>query len=198
LILSVENLSYSHSPGQKALVSGLSFHVKENELCLISGPNGLGKSTLLKVLMGQIPALSGKINWERSCSKAYLPQLENMEFHLPITLGDALELVKKGEKVSEDYDKILPSSLWSRPWNTSSGGERKRTLITRLLIQKPHILILDEPMNHLDPESRKLVMDAFRDFLKNGHSAIILVSHGGLTSQEKEGIVFKEIALLAH
>lgn len=185
-LLSVSNLAYGY-PG-KTLGSGIHFELESGQLCLIGGPNGAGKSTLLKVLLGRLPARAGNIETSlRRTQVAYIPQIENTEIHLPMTLGDVLT-VSGGEaptpaRISEIG--LLTENHLTLAWNTASGGERKRTLLTRALLRNPKLLILDEPMNHLDETSRFIVISALKKFVTEADGrAIILVSHGGLSESE--------------
>ena len=122
-------------------------------------------------------------------SVAYIPQLENTEVHLPLTLRDVLAISQK----HLDWAKALSFGLLNkehlnRAWNTASGGERKRTLLTRALLQNPAILILDEPFNHLDEKSRDAMAQAMVNFLipTDSPRAIIMVSHQGLGAREEK------------
>lgn len=189
-LIHATQLTYG-TPTGKALASELTFQLHAGQILIITGPNGSGKSTLLKVLMGQVRPFRGRCEVTVSRKKiGFLPQLQNTEFHLPLTLLDVLE-ISAGNKI--EPREIIEIGLLDRAhlqlaWNTASGGERKRTLLTRLLLQKPSLLLLDEPMNHLDTESRKRVQRALSEYLsiagpiaqagaRNSERAIALVSH---------------------
>lgn len=181
-LIDVSAVAYG-APGGKVLARDLSIRIEAGELLLVTGANGSGKSTLLRVLLEQLKPLAGsvKLSVERS-RIALLPQLQNTEFHLPLTLRDVLEISMK-RPVAEA--EIIALGLLDRDqldlgWNSASGGERKRTLLTRLLLASPKLLLLDEPMNHLDQESRERVRCAIVDFLRDDRRAprgVVLVSH---------------------
>lgn len=186
-LLSVENLQV-RTPEGRELASGVSFALPPGKCVVISGPNGSGKSTLLKSLLGLAPVKVGCVRYSIDMSEVgYLPQFGNMRFHLPLTLGDLLDhspFVSQGS-VSQGTDQAIQEGLISpdllrRSWNTASGGERQRTLITRALLRKPRVLALDEPLNHLDPDSRRICLRLLSDFLKGANgvaNSIVMISH---------------------
>jgi len=169
----------------RILSQHLTFQVNTSEILLVSGPNGVGKSTLLRVLLGYQKPLRGSVSIQVPHQRVgYLPQLQNTDFHLPLTLRDILDTATHH---AIDDQEILDCELLSQEhlnlsWKTASGGERKRTLITRILLQDPDLLVLDEPMNHLDPSSRFQVAKALEHFVtrpsKRGTGrSVIIISH---------------------
>lgn len=169
--VSADRLAYG-TPDGRRLAENLSFEVPAGHLGLVRGPNGCGKSTLLRVLLGLHPIVSGRVSVDGRT--AFLPQLENSELHLPFRLGD---LASAGA--------LLDPSQLSLGWNTASGGERKRALLTRALAKNPKVLLLDEPMNHLDEKSRIAVLDVLRHTLDAG-AAAVMVCHQGLRPEEEK------------
>lgn len=194
-IYTLDNVAYA-TPDGRMLQSGISARVSSGQLFLISGPNGSGKSTLLKAILGKMRVSRGTLLCSIHDSEiAFLPQLENTEVHLPVTLRDVLQIAR-----SASDDVILAIGLLRREqlgsaWNTASGGERKRTLLTRAILSHPSVLILDEPMNHLDSESRKVMIAALAKFLNfsNANRAVVMVCHQGLHDDERK--LFDVVAL---
>jgi len=187
-VFEASRLAYG-TPDGRVLQEQLSFKVKPGQLLLITGGNGCGKSTLLRILLGKNDPMQGTVHMGLPFSTvAYIPQLENTEIHLPLTLRDVLGISQR----KLDWAKALSFGLLSEAhlhhaWNTASGGERKRTLLTRALLQNPQVLVLDEPFNHLDEKSREAMAQAMVNFLavKTSPRAIIMVSHQGLGSGEE-------------
>jgi len=186
--MKVTNLGYAIAG--KTILNNLCVELRSGQLLFITGPNGAGKSTLLKVLLGQFPRKSGDIRFFVPMDRiGYIPQLANTETHLPLTLRDVLKISVDGLL---NLDAIFKLALIENRdldlrWNTASGGERKRVLLTRALIKDPALLILDEPLNHLDSDSRTRTISALRDFLQSPNGlpkALILVSHDGFSSSE--------------
>ncbi len=179
-MLLLENLTYG-APNGKILARDIRLKMNEGELLFITGSNGAGKSTLLRVLVGHARAAAGSFAWSIPREAiAYLPQLQSMAFHLPLTLWDVLQISYKG-RLQEDAVLrwgLLEKSQLRLAWNTASGGEKKRTLLTRALLHDPKVLILDEPLNHLDRKSRERVSRLLDEFMGlDGKRSIVLVSH---------------------
>ena len=184
-LIEATELTYRTASG-RILASGLSFRLDPHELLLISGPNGSGKSTLLKVLLCQFPLRQGVVRCTVPQERmALIPQMQNMEFHLPMTLWDMLEI-----SVPDPLDitsvleiGLLTEKQLSVSWNTASGGERQRAMLTRALLQRPSLLLLDEPLNHLDEESGQHLLAALSRFLHDRKAeprGVVLVSHAGI------------------
>ncbi len=201
-LIAVKDLSTATHDG-RILSQSLNFSVSPGQIILVSGPNGIGKSTLLKTLIGNLKPKRGKIELNLPFSRiGYLPQLQNTDFHLPVTLRDILEAsCHHSLSVEEILSwQLLSEAQLDLSWKTASGGERKRTLLTRTLLAKPDILVLDEPMNHLDVQTRLLVENAIQKFVElpqtNGRKrAVLLVSHEKSLSQLVNHPSFSRILL---
>lgn len=187
-------LTYS-TPGGRCLQRGLEFGLTRGQLLLVQGDNGTGKSTLLKVLLGHWRADRGEIRVAPGTRVEFLPQMENLEVHLPLTLGDVLWM-GTGHTEEDQVEQwgLLSAESLDRSWNTASGGERKRALLTRALLANPDLLVLDEPMNHLDPDSRLAMLQSLQRFLGRGGAAI-LVCHRGLESGERGQFSCQDLVL---
>ncbi len=181
--LTVENLEWA-APGGRTLGKELSFTLAPGQVLWIRGPNGSGKSTLIHTLLGDIKPRSGRVINALGFDRiGYLPQVQNRECHLPLTLGEVIELAHNGAKARATVQTfgLLEASRLNLAWNRASGGERQRTLLLRELAAQPALLFLDEPLNHLDEASRKLIQETIADLLEKPEApALVLVSHEGL------------------
>jgi len=189
-LLNATDLAFA-TPAGLELHRGLSFKLMPGHILLITGENGSGKTTLLRLILGQQSPTHGQLFCRVNPSQiAYLPQLQNIQFHLPATLGDILNISRPSNaSLQETLSlKLLTEHHLKMPWNTASGGERQRLLMTRALLAAPKLLILDEPLNHLDLKSKKQLAQAFKDFLEtpNQERGIVLVSH--VTPDELESL----------
>jgi iron complex transport system ATP-binding protein len=195
-MIKVEHVS--HSLGCKTVLRNLDFHLHENDFVLIFGPNGAGKSTLLKILAGIIVAEKGDVyigqkNISRYTKKelatqvAYLPQFD--DFNLPLLVKDILlsgrypyQALFKGysrrdyELVDRSIERFALQDYVGRNMQTLSGGERKKVLLASAFIQDVPIVLLDEPLNFLDPAGAGQVMRMLREMQAMGKT-IVLVSH---------------------
>jgi ABC-type cobalamin/Fe3+-siderophores transport system ATPase subunit len=187
-----------HSLGRKSILQNVDFFVHENDFVLIFGPNGAGKSTLLKLLAGILVATGGDIfigrknilhysKKELATQLAYLPQLD--EFSLPILVRDILlsgrypyqSFFKKYSR--QDYEifektieRFALADYVDRNMQTLSGGERKKVLLASAFIQDVPLILLDEPLNFLDPAGAMQVINMLKEMHNQGKT-ILLVSH---------------------
>jgi iron complex transport system ATP-binding protein len=195
-MITVSGLSYSI--GEKPILQEIDFSVRENDFILIFGRNGAGKSTLLKALAGIVPAQKGFVaiqgknthdysRRELATMLSYLPQFD--EFVLPMLVKDILlsgrypyrSLFQKFShcdhaKFQEAVEYFSLAELVNRNILTLSGGERQKVMLATALIQDVPIILLDEPMNFLDPASIFQMIKMLRGLHGMGKT-ILLVSH---------------------
>jgi len=177
-------------------VNNLSMTVKDGEFVNIVGPNGGGKTTLAKSILGLIKTKNGSIGIYGSNNRknrkliGYVPQKAETEKDFPITVTQAVEtaFLKAGlnpfKKLKEDEKsnvteclKLLGlEDLADRQINQLSGGEFQRLLIARALCRKPRLLLLDEPTANIDPHSAQKIMEILEKINSDG-CTIILISH---------------------
>ncbi len=173
-VMKITNLSMGF--GQKKLFEGLDFLVKKNDRLLIIGPNGCGKSTLIKILMKTLPPLTGKVENGYNVEIGYYDQ-ENQNLDPNKTVID--ELWDHYPTLPEQ--KIRSTLAWFNFFGEDvfktvkmlSGGERARLTLSKLILSHMNLLILDEPTNHLDIDSREALESALEEF----DGTIIAVSH---------------------
>ena len=171
--------------GGQALFEKTSFTLNPGRLLHITGPNGIGKSTLIQRLVHLAKPDFGTLEYGFSRNQVgFLPQLHNMGFAIPLNLRNVLEMESSG-KVSEETALqigLMRKEFFRLMWNSASGGERQRTLMTRLLLSEPKLLILDEPFNHLDIEVKQSILNVLEEFLEadKGRGAIIVTHEENL------------------
>ncbi len=171
--LIVNNLSFSY-PNSKELFHNLSFLINRKERFLIVGENGVGKSTLLKLLMNILTPKEGTIYFGSKTDVAYYAQ-EQEELNRD---KNVLENIDDGTYSLKEIRTILGSFLFHgddvfKQANVLSPGERARIALCKTMIKRANLLLLDEPTNHLDPDTQKIIGENFSSY--NG--TIILVSH---------------------
>ena len=172
-VLTIKGLSKSF--GQRALFSGVDLEVVGGERIALLGDNGTGKSTLIKILMGEEGPDEGKIRMGPTVKIGYLPQiihfdhperslLDTMLYELDCTAQTARNRLASFKFRGEDVFK---------PVSALSGGEQSRLRLCMLMDEKINLLILDEPTNHLDIQSREWIEEAVEEYEGN----LLFVSH---------------------
>ena len=169
-------MNSSLSIGGKILVNNLSFEIRRGDKVGIVGKNGMGKSTLLKLLLGEIEHTNGKILWAENVKRFYFDQELKM-----LNTGDSVMdfLHNRFASLTDgEVRKVLASVLFSgenvfKPVNVLSGGEKVKLMFAIMVLTKANVLILDEPTNHLDLNSKEVLESALNDYT----GTIILVSH---------------------
>jgi ABC-type Mn2+/Zn2+ transport system ATPase subunit len=175
--------------GNKVIHRNINIEIEKNDFIGLVGPNGSGKTTFLKTLLGNIKPLSGLIE-KNGVTFGYVPQRDTVQPLLPYTVHDVvmmgryslMGLLKKPsnsdeEKVEECMEKVGIAQLKNQNYNSLSGGQRQRTLIARALAVRPDVLILDEPTNGMDTPSHYSLLNLISDLHLNRNLTVLLVSH---------------------
>ncbi len=177
-ILRVNGLEVSVGEGEneKKLIDNVSFEVRRGEKIAIIGPNGIGKSTILKLLQGKIPRRSGKINWADNVKISYYEQ-ENTHLNYRNTVVEELHR-RFPRDTEQSIRSLLGKVLFTgenvlKPVSVISGGERAKLCFAIMMHERGNVLILDEPTNHLDLPTKEVLEDALDTF----DGTIIFVSH---------------------
>ncbi|MBD5132686.1 MAG: ABC-F family ATP-binding cassette domain-containing protein [Clostridiales bacterium] len=171
--LEVRNLTFGYD-GKQNLYDGLSFILNPDERFLIVGENGVGKSTLLKLIMGILHPKNGEIVFSKKTEIAYYAQ----ELELLDENKTVLENTESTGYTDIQHRNLLGNFLFSgdsvfKKVSVLSPGEKARISLCKLLLERANLLILDEPTNHLDPDTQAVIGENFRDYT----GTILLVSH---------------------
>jgi ATPase subunit of ABC transporter with duplicated ATPase domains len=164
--------------GEKEVLPGVSLQVSRGDRLVIMGPNGIGKSTLLKILMGQLPADQGKVEWGYETRPGYFAQDHHEQLSDPDRsaeqwLWDFCPGANRGFVRGALGAMLFSGDAAEKRLAALSGGEAARLVFSRLSLEQPNVLVLDEPTNHLDLESIEALVVA----LQNYEGTLILVSH---------------------
>ncbi|KZE48540.1 ABC-F family ATP-binding cassette domain-containing protein [Rossellomorea marisflavi] len=174
-VLHVNDLTIGYGDGE-AIASHIDFSIKKGDSIALVGPNGIGKSTLLKTLVNKLQALSGDFKFGSNVFISYYDQ-QQADLSSNKTVLNELwdEYPMRNEK---EIRTVLGNFLFTgedvlKPVNTLSGGEKARLALSKMMMEKGNVLILDEPTNHLDLDSKEVLENALIDY----PGTILFVSH---------------------
>jgi ATP-binding cassette subfamily F protein 3 len=171
--LEVQNLSF-HYPGADPLYRKLDFNLTRGEKFLIVGENGAGKSTLLKLIVGELTPTEGSVIMGTKTEVAYYAQ----ELEILNEKETVLDNVKSYDYTETEVRGMLANFLFNgeeinKHVAVMSPGEKARVALCKILMKRANLVILDEPTNHFDPETQKIIGENFRDF----QGTLMVVSH---------------------
>lgn len=186
-LIEVNNLSFAYSGGHD-VIKNIKIKVEEGEFFCIVGENGSGKSTLMKCILGLNKVDDGKVTVKGRIG--YLPQITEIQNNFPATIE---EIVLSGtipdhrfkifytkedkKKAKEIMEQLELYEMRKKCFNELSGGQRQRVLIARALCSTEKILLLDEPVNGLDPKIVNQIYKLLHKLNKENGITIIMVSH---------------------
>jgi len=175
LALELEGLTKGYDA---PLFENFDLMVEVGERIAIIGPNGIGKTTLLKCLVGQLEPDRGIVKWSANVEIGYVAQDRSDDFAVDTTLFEWMRQWKQKNDDEQTLRATLGRLLFSKEDSNKSvkvisGGEEGRMLFGKLMLRKPNILLMDEPTNHLDMES----IESLNLALENYPGTLIFVSH---------------------
>lgn len=194
--LEVRNLACGYLG--RAVLDDVSFALEPGSAVVLLGPNGVGKTTLFKTMLGFLPSLSGTVlvegedvrDWTRrryAQSVAYVPQSHDAAFGFTVremvlmgrtpALGGFTAPTREDERIAcAVIDELGLGALADRDCTTLSGGERQMVLVARALAQQPRLLVMDEPCANLDLGNQVVVLRRVRELVAKG-LAVVITSH---------------------
>ena len=175
ITLSVKHVSKSF--GDKQVLNNVTFEVQRGDRIALIGPNGIGKSTLLKIIIGELKVSEGKTKWGHEAAPGYFPQ----DYHEVLPEQETLYRWLAGQADAQPESNIralLGRALFvgnevQHKIMTLSGGESSRLIFASLMLKEPNVLLLDEPTNHLDMEAIDSLAAALHDY----KGTLMCVSH---------------------
>jgi manganese/zinc/iron transport system ATP- binding protein len=207
--LVTEDLSIGYPGSRRPVVQDLSLRVPRGTRVALVGPNGAGKSTLLKAVAGLLPIFSGQVriygNPVGACHHrvAYLPQRGEIDWRFPISLrrlvmtGRYVHLGwlrwpgnRDGEIVEGVLERLGLCELAERQIGRLSGGQQQRALLARALAQEADLLLLDEPLNAVDAETRDVVHVVLSELQKRGKTVIAATHDLGRLAENFDAAVY--------
>ncbi|MGA1845637.1 metal ABC transporter ATP-binding protein [Deferribacter abyssi] len=195
LVIEIKNLNVLIS--NKHILQNINLTLKEKEIMAVVGPNGGGKTTLLKTILGFYKPSSGTIkimgkqfNRIPKGMIGYLPQKDLINYNFPILVYDVVLMGRKilkrflekttakdKEICLDSLNKVGMTNYAYKPFNKLSGGQKQRVLIARLLAMKPKILLFDEPATGLDVVGQEDFYELINKLKKEENISILMVTH---------------------
>jgi zinc transport system ATP-binding protein len=204
-IIQIRDLSFSYDG--PPVLEGVNLEIARGDFASIIGPNGGGKTTLLKLILGLLPAQTGTVRvlgQPPSIARGrigYMPQHVQLDASFPVTAGDVVLTGRLARRypagpfrradraaAEQALGAVGIRELRDRPFFALSGGQRQRVLIARALVGGPELLLLDEPTASLDPRVQDDLYELLRQL--NREMTVIIVSHDvGTVSQHVRNVV---------
>lgn len=205
--LTVTDLEYAH--GGQTAVAGISHSFRAGQLNVLAGPNGAGKTTLLRLAAGLLAPSRGAVNLTnmafddpvaRAQYLAYLPQFADTAWPLAAEQVVALGLLPEGAMPRATHEARVRQALaqcgaaefWGRPVTELSGGERARVMLARLLVSRAEFLLLDEPVQSLDPTGARDLLDVLTSEARVGRGVILVLHDMALAQRYAEHAVLMQ------
>jgi len=187
-LIELENVSIGY--GDEGFLESINLSVEKGQFWGILGPNGGGKSTLIKTILGLIPELSGQINYLNNLVFGYVPQTEIFDRLFPTSVYEIVMMGRYSripvggrpkqsdrEMVEDCLDRLEISHLRNRPFRSLSGGEIQRALLARAITGNPDILVLDEPTASVDVKGEAEIMNHVEMIKSENKLTVLMASH---------------------
>lgn len=169
------------------ILSDINLAVNEGDFIAVTGPNGGGKTTLLRIILKLQKPSVGSVDYNRNLRIGYLPQKNMIDSKFPITVRELvasgllgrdsrnLPTAERESRIRETLRIVALEDRANQPIGELSGGQLQRSLLGRAIISEPSVLVLDEPLSYLDKQFEHRFYDLLKDLSKC--TTIILVSH---------------------
>lgn len=190
LILSVENLAVGYD---EELISEINLEINAGDVIAVVGPSGIGKTTLLRTIAGLVKPISGDIfcNAPKRGGIGYIPQKLGLVRHTSVyhnvdlgaRSGSRLFsepktwFKRRSERVTTAVERMGLSDKMKEPVRRLSGGQQRRVATARTLAQRPKLILADEFLSELDEDNISIVLDAVKEYMEDGKSAMVIVEH---------------------
>lgn len=176
--------------GRRPVLTGISFDIEEGDFLGLVGPNGSGKTTILRATLGTLKPLAGTVTRAPGLRFGYVPQRDQVDYGFPLKVLEVVlmgryDRIGIGRRPSgEDralalaaLDHVGIADLAGQPLSALSGGQKQRTLIARALVGKPNLLVLDEPTTGMDLVSTTQILGLVRELHERDRLTVLMVSH---------------------
>ncbi|MCV6599643.1 MAG: ATP-binding cassette domain-containing protein [Alphaproteobacteria bacterium] len=175
-LMKFKDLTFGYSE-EELLIKNLSLHIsKEDRVCIV-GKNGKGKSTLMRLLVGELTPISGEVSYHDKCKLSYFGQTNVQRLNPQNDIIEELLTARGGITNTEAYNTagamLFSGELAKKKISVLSGGEKSRVSLGKILLNKTNLLMLDEPTNHLDADSCDSLIAAIDSF----RGGVVIITH---------------------
>ncbi len=162
----------------KVLLNHIDLRLHAGEIITVVGPNGGGKTSLLKVALGLIPPSEGRVIRQKGLRVGYMPQRLQVDNSLPISVERFLSLTSGSlAPIADALSRVGATAVRHSPLQSISGGEWQRVLLARALLRKPELLVLDEPAQGVDLHGQQEMYHLLGEIRNESGCGIFMVSH---------------------
>ena len=175
--------------GKHVVLRDLSFEIREGDYLGLVGPNGSGKTTVLRAMLGIHPPLSGTVRRAAGVRFGYVPQRDQLNPSYPLSVADVVRMGRaprglwtrgsREDRAAADraLAQVGLTALAGRRLTNLSGGEKQRMLLARALVSDPTVLVLDEPTNGMDLGATTQILTLVKDLREQQRLTVVFVSH---------------------
>ncbi|MFC6165884.1 metal ABC transporter ATP-binding protein [Lactiplantibacillus dongliensis] len=187
-LIAVQHLGIAFPNNQ--VFKDLSFDIQRGDFVTVIGENGVGKTTLIRALLGMLKPTSGQIKYfpnKKAIKVGYVPQFRNLDQEYPLTIEDFVSLNMRGWRpwLSKAEHRQVDTALRvtnvkkikQRPLGMASGGEKQRAYLAQAIVQAPQLLILDESTASLDNEMKYELLDLVQNLNQTSHITVLFITH---------------------
>ncbi len=148
------------------------------EIVTIIGPNGAGKTTLVRIALGLQEPTGGRRSIRKDLRIGYMPQKLHVDSSMPLTVQRFLDLTgNTGNAIRQALERTGVEEVYDSPLHTLSGGELQRVMLARALLNNPHILVLDEPVQGVDTTGQRELYQLITDLRNEQGCSVLMISH---------------------
>ncbi|VDG21412.1 metal ABC transporter ATP-binding protein [Lactiplantibacillus mudanjiangensis] len=168
----------------------LNFTINQGDFLTVIGENGVGKTTLIRALLGLVKPTSGSINYypsKKATKIGYVPQFRNLDQEYPLTIEDFVGLNIRGwlpwltkaehRQVNTAMSVTNVKKIKQRPLGMASGGEKQRAYLAQAIVEEPQLLILDESTASLDNEMKYELLDLVQNLNQTSNITVLFITH---------------------
>ncbi len=197
MFINFDNVSIGYNA--RPILPPLSIEIEKGDFWGIVGPNGSGKTTFVRTLLGIAKPVAGKIAGPVNLKFGYVPQRDSLDLLFPFSVRDIVEMAQYRRcsffrkidyaMVNETLERLGIADVAGKMFKELSGGQKQRTLIARALAGNPDVLVLDEPTNGMDIRAEKSIMDSLSRLNSDGLTVIMVAHQLNLVASYSKNVV---------